>query len=147
MQSSMLVNYFSSLFATLFYSTWLHQPYDMTGKRFLQKYDLMAQDNLTTNKLANKSKLKLIMINQSPPTQNNKPVKAPHIRAVWNTALGVGSRGKYSTQLSFVLYFVLNLTPYVVFSVKHSWLCFNYISFIVFCVGKIKEKIALYFPC
>ena len=41
--------------------------------------------DLTTNKLANKNKSKLmreVMINQCPPMQNNKPVKALHTHAV-----------------------------------------------------------------
>ena len=69
---------------------------NMIGETFLQTEDLMAQDllgyiflpflaDLTTNKLENTSKSKLtreLLINLCHPTQNNKPVKALHTRAV-----------------------------------------------------------------
>ena len=72
----------------------------MIGKRFLMGFlqtDFLVRSNgpgslgdnflhvlpdLTTNKIANKSKSKLMII-WHPPMQSNKPVKALYTRAVW----------------------------------------------------------------
>ena len=51
------------------------------------------------------------------PRKTNKSVKAPYTRvAQKNTALEVGSHGKYSTWLRLVLYLPLAPTPCAVFS-------------------------------
>ena len=73
----------------------------------------MHRDNPTLPKAFSSPWKTLIIL----PHKTNKSVKAPYTRVVReNTALGVGSRGKYSTRLHLVLHLPLAPTPRVVFS-------------------------------